>query len=427
MGITRLLGANESTFSSTSVALNASGTRVYNGSVVANLVLTNSGTPTPGTKISLLIEAGDATTSITTPGSWNVTTPAGYVFSSALTTLIQLEVSGFAAGTLVKGTLRQLVAPDVTLPTVDTVTAADASDQLTVVFSEPMAFISLTGLSLDFSVGTARTISSLTSGNGTDTLVFTLSGAIDSADVFDFDTAVSCGIHDLFENQPGATSTAASVSGGGAVMPQLGAMTTRFSGALQTTAIGTAVDNFGTGADGTALGTLSHSGGWFRCNNNSSSGISGPPIPTGDYTLFFRARRAATPSDFEALTPIIAANDDGGHGFLWYQSGGFNLEHDGQTLTVSGTDDGWVVGDVHDKFVVYNSTTNVATLYHDDETTPLGTYSFTDDAVPTTAMQWMTWASGSFGWMHEARECCIWTVQLSESERTQAIAAADAS
>lgn len=87
--------------------------------------------------------------------------------------------------TLTVGTLRTLAAPDVTAPTVASVTAVDANpNAITVGFSKPVYLSALTGLSLTFSVGTARTITAIESGNGTDAVTLTLSGNLDGSEAF---------------------------------------------------------------------------------------------------------------------------------------------------------------------------------------------------------------------------------------------------
>lgn len=72
------------------------------------------------------------------------------------------------------------VAPEVLYAYVPT---ADL-DTLVVVFSEPVVYTSTTGVTLAFSVGTPRTISSIRGGKGTSEVRFKLSGNVAASDVF---------------------------------------------------------------------------------------------------------------------------------------------------------------------------------------------------------------------------------------------------
>lgn len=89
---------------------------------------------------------------------------------------------------------------DVTAPTVSSATVEDSDpDALVVVFSESVNITNLTGLSLSFSTGTAKTLSSV-SGSGSNTLTFALSAAIENGDVFTFDFGASNTIEDTSGN-----------------------------------------------------------------------------------------------------------------------------------------------------------------------------------------------------------------------------------
>lgn len=90
-------------------------------------------------------------------------------------------------GNVTIGTLRTTSAPDAVAPTVVSARADSLNaDAVTVKFSEPVYVRALTGLSLSFSVGTARTITAIESGDGTTDVTFTLSGSLSSTDVFSF-------------------------------------------------------------------------------------------------------------------------------------------------------------------------------------------------------------------------------------------------
>lgn len=80
-----------------------------------------------------------------------------------------------------------IVASTETAPSVSSATVENADpDALVVVFNKAVNITDLTGLSLNFTVGTPKTISSITSGDGTNTLTFALSEAIESTDEFSF-------------------------------------------------------------------------------------------------------------------------------------------------------------------------------------------------------------------------------------------------
>lgn len=104
-------------------------------------------------------------------------------FDAALRHQVELTCSG----TVIEGCMVELAAADVTAPTVSTASCSGSNlDALLVTFTEPVYLSATTGLTLSFSVGTARTITAIESGNGTTAILFTLSGNLAGTDVFSF-------------------------------------------------------------------------------------------------------------------------------------------------------------------------------------------------------------------------------------------------
>ncbi len=116
---------------------------------------------------------------------------------------------------LYTGVIRKHIAIDIIAPTVlsATVSALDA-DALVVVFSQPVYLPSITGLSLSFSVGTPQTIVALTSGNGTDTLTFSLSGNLGGSETCTFVISSNREVQDLNGNLVTVGSTSVTLSFG---------------------------------------------------------------------------------------------------------------------------------------------------------------------------------------------------------------------
>lgn len=104
---------------------------------------------------------------------------------------------------------RTIATPDTTAPTLLTATIAYGNaDGLVLNFSEPVYIDSITGLSLAFSVGTARTITAIESGNGTATVTLTLSGNVGDSDVLTFSASANT-IQDLNGNVASTITNAA--------------------------------------------------------------------------------------------------------------------------------------------------------------------------------------------------------------------------
>ncbi|ELR69158.1 hypothetical protein C900_05354 [Fulvivirga imtechensis AK7] len=104
--------------------------------------------------------------------------------------------------------IKNTAASDLTAPTIQSATVEDSADtSLVVVFNEPVTITDLTGLSLDFTTGTAKTLQSV-SGSGTNTLTFTLDASVVEADVFTLEVAASNNIVDSSSNGLEATSQA---------------------------------------------------------------------------------------------------------------------------------------------------------------------------------------------------------------------------
>lgn len=103
---------------------------------------------------------------------------------------------------------KNLPAVDITAPTISSATVEDsAPTDLVMVFTEVVNITDLTGLSLNFTTGTAKTLQSV-AGTGTTTLTFTLSAAIEEGDVFTFEAASGNNIQDDSGNTLAVTSQA---------------------------------------------------------------------------------------------------------------------------------------------------------------------------------------------------------------------------
>lgn len=143
------------------------------------LVLARSGHVEGVTK-TIFVPAGSGYSSLILPDDLNAD---GDAFDPAEDFAIIVARAGGRCFTA----LRALGTPDNTLPTVVSASVdvnADA-DALVVVFDKAVYAPTLAGLSLNFTVGTPRTILSLVSGQGTSTLTFALSGDVASTDDLD--------------------------------------------------------------------------------------------------------------------------------------------------------------------------------------------------------------------------------------------------
>ena len=124
--------------------------------------------------------------------------------------LILERVGGATFGTLRAAAATDAVAPTVVSATVDTLDA----NKLVVVFSEPVKVRDLTGMSLNFTVGTARTITAIESGEGTATVAFTLSGNVSSGDSLSFVVGSGRLATDYYGNALALGSTPVTIAAG---------------------------------------------------------------------------------------------------------------------------------------------------------------------------------------------------------------------
>jgi hypothetical protein len=126
--------------------------------------------------------------------------PDLHVDGDAFDCTLDYEITVECVGGQFVASARSLPALDTTAPTLvsATVTYSDPN-ALVLVFSEAVYLADVAGLSLAFSVGTARTVTAIESGNGTDTVTVTLSGNVAASDVFTMDVAASS-IQDLNGN-----------------------------------------------------------------------------------------------------------------------------------------------------------------------------------------------------------------------------------
>ena len=165
-------------------------TTTYAGPAAAVLARSASGHQV-GAELTILFPAGSATSLRLSPdlnvaGDCTIDPDTHEVldWDDSAANVLALEQ---LTSTLTVGTLRKLLAPDVTAPTVASVSAIDSNpNAITVQFSEPVYFSAITGLSLTFSVGTARTITAIEAGNGTDAVTFTLSGNLAGTETVSF-------------------------------------------------------------------------------------------------------------------------------------------------------------------------------------------------------------------------------------------------
>ena len=96
---------------------------------------------------------------------------------------------------------------DLINPTISSATVEDAAkSSLVVALSEPVNITDTTGLSLNFTTGTAKTLTGTVTGTGTNTLTFTLSADIENGDVFTLEVASNNTITDLAGNALLSTS-----------------------------------------------------------------------------------------------------------------------------------------------------------------------------------------------------------------------------
>lgn len=161
----------------------------YSGSATAVIAQASSG-HADGSELVIDFPAGSATSLYLSPavnvnGDCTID-PSTYQvtdWDSAVANVLYLA----RYGGVTIGSLRTTAAADAVAPTVLSA-AADSTnpDAVRVTFSEPVYVRAVTGLSLSFSVGTARTITAIESGDGTTTVTFTLSGNLSATDVFSF-------------------------------------------------------------------------------------------------------------------------------------------------------------------------------------------------------------------------------------------------
>lgn len=167
------------------------------GAVV--LSLAHGATLTEGATVTTAIPIGHATSLILPSNA------VGDPFNAAHFMVAQATV----VGGQVAWSIRDIGIPVATAPIVlsAAVNQIDTPTALTVVFSAAMYLPTTAGLSLSVSVGSAATITGITSGNGTTTVVFGLSRSIVNTDVLSFVSAGGTADQDLAGNLLGATTT----------------------------------------------------------------------------------------------------------------------------------------------------------------------------------------------------------------------------
>jgi hypothetical protein len=178
-----------------------------NGSEACVLALDAAGGHVEGVTVSVFIPAGEAGSLIAggdlNTAGWDAFDPDGDY----------LAVEQWTNNTVVSAG-RNLGLRDAAVPTIVSATVNSSTPTaLVVVFSEPVIVPALTGLSLVFSVGTSRTLTAVASGQGTDTITLTLSGAFDGSEVVTFDRAAGRVLQDLNGNLIATGSTSINVDG----------------------------------------------------------------------------------------------------------------------------------------------------------------------------------------------------------------------
>lgn len=158
----------------------------------------------PANAASSIISASDLNTA-----SWDTWTSTNDYLITVLYTSNQFISSGRDLG------LRDSTAPTINSAVVDN----DNPDALVLGLSEAAYLPNLTGLSLNFTSGTARTLTAIESGNGTNTVTLTLSGNLADGDALNLVIGSSRTLQDLNGNLIAAGSQAVSVNGFGYEMP----------------------------------------------------------------------------------------------------------------------------------------------------------------------------------------------------------------
>jgi hypothetical protein len=179
-----------------------------NGSEICGLGLLAGAVPVEGATAAIFIPANQAGSLVVgselNPDNWAPHVPGSAYLGFAQWTNGRCVSSGHNLGTA-----------DTEAPTVDSATvSSDEPSQLVLVFSKPaMRLPDLTGLSLPFSAGTPRTISSILSGQFTNTLVLALSGGFAGDEVCSLVVASDRTAQDLNGNLLTVGSTVVDVDG----------------------------------------------------------------------------------------------------------------------------------------------------------------------------------------------------------------------
>jgi len=154
-----------------------------------------------GSHLRIVCPAGNAT-SMVLPPDLQVT---GDVFDPASDWILDVECDSYGLLTpAFKAVAWSIPARDRTAPTITSASiGASTPNQLSVSFSEPVYVASVAGLTLN---GTTPTISSIYSGNGTSTVIFSLSGNVSGSDVITLVYSSANTVEDLSKNALAASS-----------------------------------------------------------------------------------------------------------------------------------------------------------------------------------------------------------------------------
>lgn len=159
------------------------------GSARLTLDIDAAATPVAGTATEILIPAGSLLNGDKDGIATNLNADAWPSIDPDVDAKVVLVVESVSP-LRVSSSYENLGLRDATAPTIVSATVDGSDpDALVVVFDEAMTLKSIAGLSLDFTVGTPRTITGMPSGIDSDTLTFPLSGNVAETDEFSFDFA----------------------------------------------------------------------------------------------------------------------------------------------------------------------------------------------------------------------------------------------
>jgi hypothetical protein len=164
-------------------------------------------TPATDAVVTWLIPAGNATSMAS--ASLQALNVVGDAFNAAHYMVLQIGTEGAT----IRGILSDLGTVVSTSPTLSAATVdMDVNRaKITLTFDRACYIPNLTALSLNFSVGTTRTITAIASGNGTTTIALTLSGSVATTDSFSL-VVTNSNIQDVLGHYLADSSISATLS-----------------------------------------------------------------------------------------------------------------------------------------------------------------------------------------------------------------------